>query len=70
MEHCLALIMCYIKRLSKKFKHIEFQASGGVATLKDIVSLKETGVSSVIIGRSLLENKFTIQEALKCWQNE
>lgn len=58
------------KEIVKKFKHIEFQASGGVATLKDIVSLKETGVSSVIIGRSLLENKFTIQEALKCWQNE
>ncbi|WP_295164797.1 1-(5-phosphoribosyl)-5-[(5-phosphoribosylamino)methylideneamino]imidazole-4-carboxamide isomerase [uncultured Buchnera sp.] len=58
------------KEIVKKFKHIEFQASGGVATLKDIVSLKETGVSGVIIGRSLLENKFTIQEALKCWQNE
>ncbi|AYN24404.1 1-(5-phosphoribosyl)-5-[(5-phosphoribosylamino)methylideneamino]imidazole-4-carboxamide isomerase [Buchnera aphidicola] len=54
----------------KKFKHIQFQASGGIATLKDIISLKKSGVSSAIVGRSLLENKFTIQEALKCWQNE
>lgn len=54
----------------KSFKNIEFQASGGVAELQDIISLKKTGVKSVIVGRSLLEKKFTIEEALKCWQNE
>ncbi|AAM67667.1 1-(5-phosphoribosyl)-5-[(5-phosphoribosylamino)methylideneamino]imidazole-4-carboxamide isomerase [Buchnera aphidicola] len=58
------------KDIVKKFKHISFQASGGVSRLKDLLSLKKTGVKSVIIGRSLLENKFTIEEALKCWQSE
>lgn len=58
------------KEIIKKFKHIKLQASGGVGTLKDIISLKNSGVKSIIVGRSLLENKFTIQEALKCWQNE
>jgi len=58
------------KEIVEKFKHIKFQASGGVSKLKDIVSLKKTGVNSVIIGRSLLEKKFTIKEALQCWQKE
>ncbi|QCI19687.1 MAG: 1-(5-phosphoribosyl)-5-[(5-phosphoribosylamino)methylideneamino]imidazole-4-carboxamide isomerase [Buchnera aphidicola (Brevicoryne brassicae)] len=54
----------------KSFKDIEFQASGGVSALQDIISLKKTGVQNVIVGRSLLEKKFTIEEALQCWQNE
>ncbi|AEO08467.1 1-(5-phosphoribosyl)-5-[(5-phosphoribosylamino)methylideneamino] imidazole-4-carboxamide isomerase [Buchnera aphidicola str. Ak (Acyrthosiphon kondoi)] len=58
------------KDISSSFKNINFQASGGVATLEDIISLKKTGIKSIIIGRSLLEKKFTIEEALKCWQRE
>ncbi|QCI16939.1 1-(5-phosphoribosyl)-5-[(5-phosphoribosylamino)methylideneamino]imidazole-4-carboxamide isomerase [Buchnera aphidicola (Aphis helianthi)] len=58
------------KEIVKKFKNIKFQASGGVSTLSDIISLKQTRVNSIIIGRSLLEKKFTIKEALKCWQKE
>ncbi|QCI18095.1 1-(5-phosphoribosyl)-5-[(5-phosphoribosylamino)methylideneamino]imidazole-4-carboxamide isomerase [Buchnera aphidicola (Aphis nasturtii)] len=58
------------KEIVKKFKHIQFQASGGVSNLSDIISLKQTGVNSIIIGRSLLEKRFTIKEALECWQNE
>lgn len=57
------------KDIVKNFKYIQLQASGGVSTLQDILSLKKIGVSSVIVGRSLLEKKFTIQEAIKCWQN-
>ncbi|QFQ32842.1 1-(5-phosphoribosyl)-5-[(5-phosphoribosylamino)methylideneamino]imidazole-4-carboxamide isomerase [Buchnera aphidicola (Aphis fabae)] len=58
------------KEIVRRFKHIQFQASGGVSSISDIFSLKKTGVSSVIVGRSLLEKRFTIKEALKCWQNE
>ncbi|WAI11872.1 MAG: 1-(5-phosphoribosyl)-5-[(5-phosphoribosylamino)methylideneamino]imidazole-4-carboxamide isomerase [Buchnera aphidicola (Macrosiphum albifrons)] len=58
------------KEINNSFKSIHFQASGGIATLKDIISLKKTGIKSVIIGRSLLEKKFTIEEAVKCWQSE
>ncbi|QCI22565.1 1-(5-phosphoribosyl)-5-[(5-phosphoribosylamino)methylideneamino]imidazole-4-carboxamide isomerase [Buchnera aphidicola] len=58
------------KEITNSFRNINFQASGGIATLQDIVSLKKTGIKSVIIGRSLLEKKFTIEEAFKCWQNE
>ncbi|QCI17516.1 1-(5-phosphoribosyl)-5-[(5-phosphoribosylamino)methylideneamino]imidazole-4-carboxamide isomerase [Buchnera aphidicola (Acyrthosiphon lactucae)] len=58
------------KEMSNAFKNINFQASGGVSTLQDIIFLKKTGIKSIVIGRSLLEKKFTIEEASKCWQNE
>ena len=58
------------KELCNSFKTIKFQASGGVSTLQDIIALRKTGVNSVIIGRSLLEKKFTIEEAIACWQKE
>ncbi|MCU4137107.1 1-(5-phosphoribosyl)-5-[(5-phosphoribosylamino)methylideneamino]imidazole-4-carboxamide isomerase [Buchnera aphidicola (Sitobion miscanthi)] len=58
------------KEIASSFKNINFQASGGVATLQDIISLKKSGIKSIIIGRSLLEKKFTIEEAFRCWQNE
>ncbi|QIE01859.1 1-(5-phosphoribosyl)-5-[(5-phosphoribosylamino)methylideneamino]imidazole-4-carboxamide isomerase [Buchnera aphidicola] len=58
------------QEISNNFQTISFQASGGISTSKDIIELRKTGVKSVIIGRSLLERKFTIEEALKCWQND
>ena len=44
-------------------------ASGGIGSLEDIKSLIPTGVSGVILGRSLLEGKFTLEEAIACWPN-
>ena len=35
----------------------------------DIEALKGSGVGGVILGRSLLEGKFTAQEAIACWQD-
>lgn len=58
------------KEISNMFQNIDFQASGGVGSLKDIIDLKKTNVKSVIIGRSFLEKKFTVKEAIECWQNE
>lgn len=56
--------------ITKKYPQINFQASGGVGSIKDILNLKKTSVSSIIIGRSLLEKKFTLREAIQCWQKE
>ncbi|MBX3096519.1 MAG: 1-(5-phosphoribosyl)-5-[(5-phosphoribosylamino)methylideneamino]imidazole-4-carboxamide isomerase [Fimbriimonadaceae bacterium] len=39
-------------------------ASGGVASLNDLVSLKGAGVEGVIIGKALYESRFTLVEAL------
>ena len=60
--------MLYTK-LCQEFPDIAFQASGGIGTLEDIKALKPTGVSGVIVGRALLEGKFSIEEAIACWQN-
>ncbi|MCJ8270383.1 MAG: 1-(5-phosphoribosyl)-5-((5-phosphoribosylamino)methylideneamino)imidazole-4-carboxamide isomerase, partial [Psychrosphaera sp.] len=35
----------------------------------DIKALKPTKVAGVIVGKSLLEGNFTLEEAISCWQN-
>ena len=40
-----------------------------VGGLADIEALKGSGVGGVILGRSLLEGKFTAEEAIACWQD-
>ena len=55
--------------LVQKYPQIQWQASGGVGSLADIKALKPTGVAGVILGRALLEGKFTAQEAMQCWQD-
>lgn len=58
------------KYLVERNPEIEFQASGGIGSLDDLQKLKASGVPSIIIGRSLLEGKFTVKEAISCWQKE
>ncbi|WP_337880845.1 1-(5-phosphoribosyl)-5-[(5-phosphoribosylamino)methylideneamino]imidazole-4-carboxamide isomerase [Rheinheimera sp.] len=55
--------------VAARYPHIVWQASGGVGALSDISALKPTGVGGVILGRALLEGKFTVQEAIQCWQD-
>jgi phosphoribosylformimino-5-aminoimidazole carboxamide ribotide isomerase len=53
--------------LCEKYPSVQWQASGGIGSLDDITALIPTGVSGVILGRSLLEGKFTLEEAIACW---
>lgn len=55
--------------LCKLYPQVHFQSSGGIGSLADIEALKDTGVRGVIVGRALLDGKFTAQEAFACWQN-
>lgn len=57
------------KEICAKYPQIQFQSSGGIGSLADIEALKGTGVAGVIVGRALLEGKFNVAEAIKCWQN-
>lgn len=57
------------KELCAKYPDIDWQASGGIGSLEDIKALIPTGVAGVILGRSLLEGKFTLEEAIACWPN-
>jgi len=65
------------EELAEKYPQISWQTSGGVSSLKDIEQLKpvllNTGSqndtpSGVILGRSLLEGKFTVKDAIDTWQ--
>lgn len=55
--------------LSAQFPQINWQASGGIGDIDDIAALTGSGVAGVIVGRALLEGKFTVKEAIACWQN-
>jgi phosphoribosylformimino-5-aminoimidazole carboxamide ribotide isomerase len=55
--------------LCQKYPSVAWQASGGIGSLNDIKALIPTGVKGVILGRSLLEGKFTLEQAIACWPN-
>ncbi|MDX1460980.1 MAG: 1-(5-phosphoribosyl)-5-[(5-phosphoribosylamino)methylideneamino] imidazole-4-carboxamide isomerase [Xanthomonadales bacterium] len=48
-----------------RFPAIELQASGGVASLDDLRSLKEVGAAGAIIGKALLDGRFAVNDALQ-----
>jgi len=56
-----------IKRLSESIP-VDWIASGGVSSLKDLEALKKLGrknITGVIIGKALYERKFSLKEAVK-----
>jgi phosphoribosylformimino-5-aminoimidazole carboxamide ribotide isomerase len=55
------------KEVVAQFPDIQWQASGGIGSLRDIEVLKPTNVAGVILGRALLEGKFTVKQAIECW---
>ncbi|WP_108650601.1 1-(5-phosphoribosyl)-5-[(5-phosphoribosylamino)methylideneamino]imidazole-4-carboxamide isomerase [Dongshaea marina] len=55
--------------LCRRFPALKVQSSGGIGSLNDIQALRETGVNGVIVGRALLDGRFTLEEAIECWQN-
>lgn len=57
------------QQMKQQFPTVIWQASGGIGELSDIERLKPTHVDSVILGRALLEGKFTLKEAIQCWQD-
>ncbi|TKI05749.1 1-(5-phosphoribosyl)-5-[(5-phosphoribosylamino)methylideneamino]imidazole-4-carboxamide isomerase [Martelella alba] len=57
------------REVCRAYPSVAFQASGGIGSLDDIRRLRGSGVRGVIVGRALLEGKFTLEEAIACWQN-
>lgn len=55
--------------LKQRYPAVRWQASGGVANLNDLSALKSVHCDSVILGKALLTNQFTLTEALQCWNN-
>lgn len=54
------------KEITEKFKNIYFQSSGGINTISDVITLKKIKLKGIIIGRALLENHFSLLEAIEC----
>lgn len=52
--------------IATQFPQIKVQASGGVSGLQDIRDAKAAGANGAILGRALLEGRFSLQEALAC----
>lgn len=46
----------------RRFPGIQWQASGGVANGRDLVTLRECGVAAVISGKAMLENTISPEE--------
>lgn len=57
------------QEICARYPQVAFQSSGGIGSLEDIAALRGCGVKGVIVGRALLEGKFTVKEAIACWQN-
>lgn len=50
----------------ERYPHLQLQASGGVGELAHLTALKVAGIPGAIVGKALYENRFTLEEALKC----
>jgi phosphoribosylformimino-5-aminoimidazole carboxamide ribotide isomerase len=53
--------------LQENYPQLSWQASGGIGRLQDISRVAQTGVSGIIVGKALLDKKFTLKEAQACW---
>jgi phosphoribosylformimino-5-aminoimidazole carboxamide ribotide isomerase len=54
------------RHLAEVIPSLAVQASGGVRSLDDIRAAREAGACGVILGRALLEGRFTVEEAVAC----
>ncbi|MCG6117512.1 MAG: 1-(5-phosphoribosyl)-5-[(5-phosphoribosylamino)methylideneamino]imidazole-4-carboxamide isomerase [Aquimonas sp.] len=52
--------------LIERAPEVQLIASGGVAGLDDIRTAREVGAAGVVLGKALLDGRFTVAEALAC----
>jgi len=54
------------RELRERRTDFAIQASGGACSLDDVRRVRAAGTQAVILGRALLEGRFTLREALEC----
>ncbi|MCS7184913.1 MAG: 1-(5-phosphoribosyl)-5-[(5-phosphoribosylamino)methylideneamino]imidazole-4-carboxamide isomerase [bacterium] len=54
----------------KSITRLKVFASGGVASVEDILKLKKIGIAGVVVGRALYEGKVNLIDAINCLQKE
>lgn len=52
------------------YPKLDLIASGGISSLDDLKTLKNLGIPSAVLGKSLLTGAFTLPEALALWPND
>jgi len=53
-------------RIAQQYPHLHLVASGGVGSLEDVASLRRTGACATVLGRALLDGRFTFAQARTC----
>ena len=53
------------KNIIAKFPKLEFIASGGVASISDLIELKEIGCAAAIVGKAIYEGRIEISDLKK-----
>lgn len=56
----------WYETLKERMPSLHIQGSGGVGGLADVRALRSAGCRVAIIGRALLERRFSLAEALRC----
>lgn len=56
-------LLAHIKAIAP---HLDVQVSGGVRALDDVRQARQSGGAGIVLGRALLEGRFTLDEALAC----
>lgn len=57
------------QELAEHYPSVHWQGSGGVASLEDIEAMRNSGAAGIIVGKALLEERFSVKEAIACWPN-
>ncbi|GGI73558.1 1-(5-phosphoribosyl)-5-[(5-phosphoribosylamino) methylideneamino] imidazole-4-carboxamide isomerase [Shewanella hanedai] len=57
------------QEIASAYPQIQWQASGGIATLDDVAAVRDSGANGIIIGKALLIENFTVEQAITCWPN-
>jgi phosphoribosylformimino-5-aminoimidazole carboxamide ribotide isomerase len=57
------------QEIASAYPQIQWQASGGIATLDDVAAVRDSGANGIIIGKALLIENFTVEQAIACWPN-
>lgn len=58
------LNLALYREIATRFPDVAVQASGGVATLDDVRGAQAAGAGGVILGKALLEGRFTLPQAI------
>lgn len=53
-----------MQSIADRYPGIQLQASGGVAALGDLASLRTTGATRAIVGKAIWEERFTVAEGI------